>query len=110
MRRTTTIVTALLSCVAGLQIARGQSSDTGPTPGTAQPAGSAQPAGAGAPAPVVKLPEVDVIGATPLLGTGVPRDSVPAASDVLTPQEINRTGIPSLTGALTSAAAERASR
>ena len=71
MRRTTTIVTALLSCVAGLQIARGQSSDTGPTPGTAQPAGSAQPAGAGAPAPVVKLPEVDVIGATPLLGTGV---------------------------------------
>ena len=52
--------------------------------------------------PVVTLPEVEVIGATPLLGTGVPQGSVPAASSVLTPQDINRTGIPSLTDALTS--------
>jgi outer membrane receptor protein involved in Fe transport len=46
------------------------------------------------------LPEVRVIGATPLLGSGVDRDRVPAATNVLTPAEINRTGIPNMLGTL----------
>jgi outer membrane receptor protein involved in Fe transport len=79
------ITTALLPCLAAWQIARGQTPD-GTTPAP----------------PVATLPDVNIIGSTPLLGTGVQRDSVPAASQVLTPQDINRTGIPSLTDALQS--------
>jgi outer membrane receptor for Fe3+-dicitrate len=48
----------------------------------------------------VGLPQVDVIGATPLLGSGVARDKVPASTNVLTGQDVVRTGIPSLTDAL----------
>jgi outer membrane receptor protein involved in Fe transport len=75
---------ALLPCLAGLQFARGQSAG-----------GSAA-----VPPPVATLPDVNIVGSTPLLGTGVPSDSVPAQVQVLTPQDINRTGVPSLTDAL----------
>lgn len=47
-----------------------------------------------------KLPEVVVIGASPLLGSGLDRTKVPAAAHVLTSQDIARTGIPSALGAL----------
>ena len=49
---------------------------------------------------VVRLPEVEVIGATPLLGTGLDRDKVPAATNVITGNDIDRTGVPSALGAL----------
>ena len=53
------------------------------------------------PAPlVVELPPIEVIGATPLLGSGVDRDKVPATTHVLTSDDIVRTGVPSLLGAL----------
>src|ERR1700751_415981 len=38
------------------------------------------------------LPPVEVVGATPLLGTGVDRDKVPAQTHVLTDQDISRNG------------------
>jgi iron complex outermembrane recepter protein len=45
------------------------------------------------------LPSVVVIGTTPV-GADMDRDRVPTATYVLGPKEINRTGIPSLTGAI----------
>jgi outer membrane receptor protein involved in Fe transport len=44
--------------------------------------------------------QVTVVGSTPLLGSGIDRDQVPAATHVLGTREIDRTGIPSLTGAI----------
>src|SRR6516165_2162999 len=38
------------------------------------------------------LPAVDVVGATPLLGSGIDRDKVPAQTHVLTDQDITRDG------------------
>jgi len=40
------------------------------------------------------LPPVEVVGATPLLGSGVDRDKVPAQTHVLTDQDISRNGYP----------------
>ena len=45
-------------------------------------------------APPIALPPVEVIGATPLLGSGVDRDKVPAETHVLTDQDIGRNGYP----------------
>ena len=59
----------------------------------------AQTAGAGG-AAAVNLPDVTVVGSTPLLGSGLDRDQIPAATNVLGAQDIDRTGIPSLTGAI----------
>jgi iron complex outermembrane receptor protein len=46
------------------------------------------------------LPGVLVIGSTPLAGSDLDRDQVPMASWVLGAGDINRTGIPTLTGAI----------
>ena len=46
------------------------------------------------------MPEVEVIGASPLLGTGLDRNKVPAATNVLTGDDVVRSGIPSALGAL----------
>jgi iron complex outermembrane recepter protein len=47
------------------------------------------------PAPTeLSLPPVEVVGATPLLGSGVDRDKVPAQTHVLTDQDISRNGYP----------------
>jgi iron complex outermembrane recepter protein len=51
-------------------------------------------------APPVTLPPVEVIGATPLLGSGVDRDKVPAETHVLTDQDIGRNGYPQALRAL----------
>jgi len=48
----------------------------------------------------ITVPDVNVVGSTPLLGSGVERDQIPAATNVLTEQDINRTLIPSLTDAI----------
>jgi outer membrane receptor protein involved in Fe transport len=73
-----------------------------PAPADAVPAsgaasGAAAPA---APGPVTVLPRVDVIGSTPLLGSGIPRDKVPGATSVLDSADISRDGTPDLVGAL----------
>jgi iron complex outermembrane receptor protein len=59
---------------------------------------SAQDAPAGAPPTTV--PSISIIGASPLLGTGLDRNKVPAATSVLTGDDVTRTGIPSALGAL----------
>ncbi len=46
------------------------------------------------------LEQIVVVGITPLQGSDVERDRVPTATHVLSAQDINRTGIPSLTGAI----------
>ena len=89
--RTLVITATLLPCLALLHVARGQT-----------PAAPTAPADASATPPVAALPDVQVIGATPLLGSGVARDSVPAAVNVLTPADLNRTGVPSLTDAMSA--------
>jgi len=52
------------------------------------------------PAAQISLPDVNVVGSTPLLGSGIDRDEIPAATNVLTEKDIDRTEIPSLTGAI----------
>ena len=46
-------------------------------------------------APNATLPEVNVIGATPLLGSGVDRNKVPAENQVLTSRDVTLEGPPS---------------
>ncbi len=57
------------------------------------------PAPAGAP-PVLTLPEVVVIGTTPMLGSGTPRDKVPGNSHVLKRDDVRITGTPDMLGAI----------
>ena len=53
----------------------------------------AQDASPGSPAAaLVTLPTIDVVAATPLLGSGVDRSKVPAQTQVLTQQDITRDG------------------
>lgn len=49
---------------------------------------------------VVALPPVDIVGAAPLLGSGVDRSKVPATTHVLTGDDIGQSGMPGLLGAL----------
>src|ERR1700749_4432287 len=51
-------------------------------------------------APSLSLPTVAVVGATPLLGSGVDRDKVPAETQVLTDRDISRNGYPQMLPAL----------
>jgi outer membrane receptor protein involved in Fe transport len=46
------------------------------------------------------LPRVLVVGSTPLVGSDVPLEDIPVATQVLGAGDVNRTGIPSLTGAI----------
>jgi outer membrane receptor protein involved in Fe transport len=54
------------------------------------------------PAVEIELPPIEVIGVTPLLGSGVDRSKVPAATRVLNGDDLMRSGLPSLLGALDS--------
>jgi iron complex outermembrane recepter protein len=60
----------------------------------------AQDESVGGASPELTLPAVDVVGATPLLGSGVDRDKVPAQTHVLTDQDISRNGYPQALRAL----------
>ena len=51
-------------------------------------------------APTLTLPPITIVGVSPLLGTGLDRNKVPAATHVLTGDDVNRTGIPSALDAL----------
>lgn len=57
------------------------------------------PAVAAAQSPT-ELPGVDVVGSSPLLGSGVDRNQVPAATNVVTDREVTRTGLPQAVRAL----------
>ena len=46
------------------------------------------------------LPPIDVIGASPLLGSGVDRNTVPAQTNVLNSNDLRREGTPNLLGSL----------
>jgi outer membrane receptor protein involved in Fe transport len=50
--------------------------------------------------PAVRLAPVDVVGSTPLLGSGIDRDKVPAATSVLTGDDLRRDGNPDTLRAL----------
>ena len=54
--------------------------------------GGAAPATPAAPQTTAVLPTVEIVGATPLLGSGVDRSKVPAESNVVTSQDITRNG------------------
>jgi iron complex outermembrane receptor protein len=66
----------------------------------AAPGLSARAQTAAAAAPQISLPDVTIVGSTPLLGSGIDRDAIPAATNILGEQDIDRTGIPSLTNAI----------
>ena len=46
------------------------------------------------------MPQITVVGSTPLVGSDLNRDQVPETTRVLDAGDINRTGIPTLTGAI----------
>ena len=56
-------------------------------------------------APVTALPQVNVIAASPLLGTGIDRDLVPAQTQVFTDHDIAREGSPNALQTLNDQAA-----
>lgn len=56
------------------------------------------------PGPVLTLPPVEIIGATPLLGSGVDRDKVPAETTVIDSSAISRDGNPDFLHALNTEA------
>jgi len=61
---------------------------------------AAQDEAAGSSPTELTLPPVEVVGATPLLGSGVDRNKVPAETHVLTDQDISRNGYPQALRAL----------
>jgi hypothetical protein len=46
------------------------------------------------------LPQITVVGSTPLLGPDLNRDQVPRTTQILRAADINRTGMPTLAGAI----------
>ena len=58
-------------------------------------AAAAQPA-----PPATQLPTVEVIGASPMIGSGIDRNSVPAATHVLNTDDLKREGMPGLVSSL----------
>ena len=50
--------------------------------------------------PVIELPTVEVIGASPLIGSGIDRDAVPAETHVLNSGDLRREGPSDLLGSL----------
>ena len=50
--------------------------------------------------PVITLPPVDVIGASPLIGSGIDRNTVPAETQVLNSNDLKREGTPNLVNSL----------
>src|SRR5215472_19040392 len=95
LRRIRMIVGAVLALLPGPSLA--QSAPGGSTPETPvllRPPNVLAQAAAVAPVPQTEtvLPTVEVIATTPLLGSGVDRNKVPAQSQVLTRRDITRDG------------------
>jgi outer membrane receptor protein involved in Fe transport len=51
-------------------------------------------------APATHLPQVEVVGASPLIGSGIDRNTVPAETHVLNSDDLKREGTPDLLGSL----------
>jgi iron complex outermembrane recepter protein len=77
-----TILIGLLPCAALGQTAAAPASPAPASPAPALPA-------------EVGLPDVNVVASSPILGTGIDRDRVPAETNVLTSRDIAREGAPS---------------
>jgi outer membrane receptor protein involved in Fe transport len=50
--------------------------------------------------PPTQLPPVEVVGASPLIGSGIDRNTVPAETQVLNSNDLKREGVPDLLGSL----------
>jgi outer membrane receptor protein involved in Fe transport len=70
-----------------------------PYTGRANESASPEPAAEGY-APNAGLPQITVVGSTPLAGSDLNLDQVPETTRALGPGDMNRTGIPSLTEAI----------
>ncbi len=64
------------------------------------PASALAQAAAGAAVPEVNLPTVNIVGTSPLLGSGIDRNKLPATSNVLNSSDISRDGTPNALRAL----------
>ena len=64
------------------------------------PASALAQAAGGVAAPEVNLPTVNIIGTSPLLGSGIDRNKLPAATNVLNSGDISRDGTPNALRAL----------
>jgi outer membrane receptor protein involved in Fe transport len=89
MRQSATIGLVLLVGAAGAALAQ---TAPGPQAGGPQAGATLDQA--------QSVPDVNVVGSTPLLGSGIDRNTVPAATTVLGSQQIDRTLAPSLTDAI----------
>src|SRR5579872_6571334 len=101
---TSLVLLALTPALAAAQTAPSGPSPASPasaTPATAPPATEPPAPGALVPgtAPVT-LPTVEVVGTTPLPGTGIDRDKVPANVQSLSANDLQREGSPSLVNTL----------
>ena len=87
--------------VAILLAAGAAAAQTASPPTTPAPSTSAQaPTTQATPPPVTELPPVEVIGASPLIGSGIDRNTVPAETQVLDSNDLKREGTPDLLGSL----------
>jgi outer membrane receptor protein involved in Fe transport len=87
--------------VAILLAAGAAAAQTAPPPTAPAPSTSAQaPTTQATPPPVTELPPVEVIGASPLIGSGIDRNTVPAETQVLDSNDLKREGTPDLLGSL----------
>lgn len=67
-------------CMPSMGVAQNATSSAGPT--------------------VVVAPPITIVGASPLLGSGLDRNKVPAATNIISSDDVRRTGIPDALGAL----------
>lgn len=83
------------AALAALLLAHPAQAQAPASPATPPPSPAAEPAPG-----VITVPNVTIIGATPLLGSGLDRDRVPEETSVLTGRDIARDGTPDALRAL----------
>ncbi len=89
-------VMAVAILLAGAAAAQTAPPSAPPAPSTSTQAPTTQ----ATPPPVTELPPVEVIGASPLIGSGIDRNTVPAETQVLDSNDLKRQGTPDLLGSL----------
>jgi iron complex outermembrane recepter protein len=90
------VMAVAILLAAGAAAAQTASPPTTPAPSTSAQAPTTQ----AIPPPVTELPPVEVIGASPLIGSGIDRNTVPAETQVLDSNDLKREGTPDLLGSL----------
>ena len=78
------LIAAILLLLTGTAAAQTSQPPADTSPQTAQPT----------PPPVTELPPVEVVGASPLIGSGIDRNLVPAETQVLNSSDLTRQGTP----------------